>query len=158
MKRETACTLVLVFGLLLAGGIWSPARPAPQPCSVVEPSDISSKAQKITSGLITANQSSWSHSFSAGQVAWVVLKNSNVHLTPVDVQFRETILDPKTGKPSTVVACASRVVVPPGKTVVVKRSVFGKKISYDLEVALPNEPPIDSAVVQITVQALPAEG
>ena len=143
--------------LILLGLIFGSATEvfgAPPACEVVDLKDVSADAKKIDTGLITATQSSWSKSFSAGQAAWVILENGNVHVTPVVVRFTESVVDPKTGNPATRVACESLVTVVPKVTVVIKHSVFGEKISYNLEVTLPDEPPIDSALIRITIKAL----
>jgi hypothetical protein len=49
------------------------------------------------------------------------------------------------------------VTVPPQGTVFVRHGVFGTTITYNVEVALPDEPPIDSAVINITIRALPGK-
>jgi hypothetical protein len=151
-KTLTSLDLALLLGL----GSASLATAAPPPaCQTVEAKDLAPGAQKIDTGLITADQSSWSASFSAGQAVWIVLKNGNVHVTPVVVRFTENAIHPKVEKR---ISCESQVAVLPQGTTIVKTTSFGTKIPYNVEVALPNEPPVDSAVIGITVQALPAEG
>lgn len=154
MACKAKCLLMLLL-LTLTLGSTTQVFAAPPACEVVDVKDVSADAKKIDTSLITATQSSWSKSFSAGQAAWVILENGNVHATPVVVRFTESVVDPKTGNSSTRVACESLVTVLPNGTAVIKHSVFGEKVSYDLEVTLPNEPPIDSALVRITVKALP---
>jgi hypothetical protein len=147
--RTVVSRALLTFAL---GLLWPPAHAAPPACEEDEVKKIPAKAKTIATSVITADAPSWDNSFTAGQAAWLILRNKGTFATPLDVQFTQKAVDP----PATKIECASRVVVLPLMTVVVKHTVFGGKVGYNVAVTLPNEPPIDSALVEVTVKALPA--
>jgi len=153
MSRKSLSVATILYFILASVAVM-PAAAQPPGCEVVKAEDVSSEARKVATGLITATQSSFSETFTGGQAVWVELKNGNVHLTPVVVRFVDKVVEPRR---ETRIACQSLVTVPPQGTVFVKYGVFGTRITYSAEVSLPDEPPIDSAVINITIRALPGE-
>jgi hypothetical protein len=148
-RRSSYWAYVLgVASFVMVGAVGSNAISETPACEIV--ATVPAGANPIDSSVLKADTNSWKKTFTAGQGAFVTLKNGSApHITGVKVRFFDT------GPDGEKDACVSQVTVVPGKPVTLSHSGFGTSVIYNVEVSLAQD--VEVALVNVAVKALPKQ-
>jgi hypothetical protein len=147
-RRPSWAYVLGVASFVIVGAVGSKGVAETPACEVV--STVPAEANPIDGSVLKADASSWKKTFTAGQGAFVTLKNGSApHITGVKVRFFDT------GPDGEKDACVSQVTVVPGKPLTLSHSVFGTSATYNLEVSLAQD--VEVALVNVAVKALPKQ-
>jgi hypothetical protein len=137
-----------VASFVIVGSAGSHAVAETPACEIV--TTVPAEANPIDNSVLKADAGSWKKTFTAGQGAFVTLKNgSPPHITGVKVRFFDT------GPDGEKDACVSQVTVVTGKPLTLSHTGFGTSVIYNIEVSLAQD--VDVALVNVAVKALPKQ-